>query len=153
MEQEKKLILGILILSVFVFIVAASSLYVQTEISSGNICGCAIPIPIFIPFLASIGLLIGTLVYYFFFPKYENKIDKKIILNFFEKEEKEIITKLIDNKGSCLQSKLTRETSLSKVQVFRILENLVKRDIVSKESYGKTNIIKLNDWIIELFGL
>ncbi|MCK4730496.1 MAG: hypothetical protein KAT28_04205 [Candidatus Aenigmarchaeota archaeon] len=153
MEQEKKLILGILILSIFVFIVAASSMYVQTEISSGNVCGCAVPIPIFIPFLASIGLFIGTLLYYLFFPKHENKIDKKIILNFFEKEEKEIMGKLIENKGSCLQSKLTRETSLSKVQVFRILENLVKKNIVNKESYGKTNTVKLNEWIIKLFGL
>ena len=150
MKPEKKIIFGTLILSVFVFIVAAISFYVQIEISSGNVCGCAIPIPLFIPFLASMGLFIGTLLYHFFFP-YKNKIDGEIILKIFNKYEREIIKKLLENDGSCFQSKLTRETNLSKVQVFRTLENLIYRGIVEKESYGKTNIIKLKKDIYNLF--
>jgi len=51
-------------LSIFVFIVAISSLYVQIQIVEGNICGCLIPLPLFIPFIASVGLFIGTLSFY-----------------------------------------------------------------------------------------
>ena len=151
MKQEKKVILGTLILAVFVFIVALSSIHVQTEIYRGDVCGCAIPIPLFIPFLASIGLFIGTLLYYLFFPKYENKIDGSVVLKLFDNAEREIIKKLLENEGSCLQSKLTRETNLSKVQVFRTLENLIHRKIAEKERYGKTNKIKLNRDIHRLF--
>ncbi len=151
MKQEKKIIFGTLVLAVFVFIVAISSLYVQMEISSGDVCGCAIPIPLFIPFLASIGLFIGTLFYHFLFPKYEKKIEKDTILKLFDKTEREIIEKLLENEGSCFQSKITGETNLSKVQVFRALENLVQRKIVKKEYYGKTNVVRLNKNIYNLF--
>ncbi|MCK4429573.1 MAG: hypothetical protein KAU95_04300 [Candidatus Aenigmarchaeota archaeon] len=153
MKPEKKIILGTLVLAIFIFIVAASSLYVQTQISIGNVCGCAIPLPLFIPFLASVGLFIGTLFYYFFLPNHETKtkIDKEIILKLFDPAEREIIKKLLENDGSCLQSKLTRETNLSKVQVFRTLESLIKKKIAEKERYGKTNTIKLNKQFIGLF--
>jgi len=150
MKPGKKIIFGTLILSIFVFIVAAISFYVQIEISSGNVCGCAIPIPLFIPFLASMGLFIGTLLYHFFFP-YKYKINREVILKMFNNAEREIIKKLLENDGSCLQSKLTRETGLSKVQVFRTLENLVYKGIIEKESYGKTNVIKLKKDIYDLF--
>lgn len=151
MRQEKKIILGTLILAIFVFVVAVSSLYIQTQLSGVDICGCAIPIPLFIPFLASVGLLIGTLFYHFLFPKYEKKMDKELIFRLFDKAERELIEKLLENEGSYLQSKLTRETNLSKVQVFRTLENLIQRKVVKKDPYGKTNVVKLDKDIYNLF--
>lgn len=151
MKQEKKLILGMIVLAFFVLIVSVSSLYVQLEISSGNACGCAIPLPLFIPFLASIGLFIGTLLYHFFFPKNVVGVNKEPILKLLTPPEKEIVNKLLENEGRCLQSKLTRETNLSKVQVFRTLEELLRKGIIKKEPYGKTNTIKLDRELFELF--
>ena len=117
MRYEKKILLGALILSIFVFIVAFSSLYIQIHISEGNVCGCAIPITLFVPFIASVGLFIGTLLYHLLLK--ENKcIDYNMFLNIFDSQEREVLKKLIDCRGSCLQSKLTRDTNLSKVQVF-----------------------------------
>lgn len=150
MNQGKKLILGMMILAIFILVVSVSSFYVQLKISDGDVCGCAIPLPLFIPFLASIGLFIGTLLYHFFYPRTESNIDKKVLLMLFDSAEREILSKIIECDGRCLQSKITRETNLSKVQVFRTLESLVKRKIVTKESVGKTNIIKLEKDISKL---
>jgi uncharacterized membrane protein len=81
-------------------------------------------------------------------PKIEENKEKKIQLIFslvemLNPEEKEIIKKLLENKGEILQSKLSR--SFGKVKTFRVLENLRKRGIIEKEPYGKTNVIKLNE--------
>lgn len=69
----------------------------------------------------------------------------------FDPKEREIIKKLFDNRGKMSQSKLVQHTSLSKVQVFRILEKLRERKIISKESKGKTNIIELDREFYESF--
>jgi uncharacterized membrane protein len=155
METTKKIILGTLILAVFTFIVAASSLYVQTEIQQGNVCGCIIPLPLFLPFLASVGLFIGTLIYYLFSPRFEIKQNKKDfvvnLLDLLGSDESKIIRVLIDNNCELSQAKIAKLTNLNKVKVFRILENLRKRNIIEKQKRGKTNIIVLNEKIRKLF--
>ncbi len=150
MEESKKIILGILILSVFVLIVSVSSFYVQTEISSGNACGCSIPIPLFIPFLASIGLFIGTLIYYMFSPRFEkNKLDKKSLLNFLGGDERKVFGVMLDKK-EINQAQLVRETNLSKVKVSRIIKRFENKGLIEKISIGKINMIKLKREISEL---
>jgi len=152
MEYAKKIILGMMSISLFVLIVGISSFYVQIQIETGNVCGCLIPIPVFIPFLASVGLFIGTLVYYFFTPRLEGKkIDKNVILRVFDSDEKDIINFLLENKGKTTQSKIAKGTSLSKVKVFRIIERLIKKGVVLKSPLGKTNLIALNESLLDLF--
>lgn len=152
MEYAKKIILGMMSISLFVLIVGISSFYVQIQIETGNVCGCLIPIPVFIPFLASVGLFIGTLVYYFFTPRLEGKkIDKNVILRVFDSDEKDIINFLLENKGKTTQSKIAKGTSLSKVKVFRIIERLIKKGVVLKSPLGKTNLITLNESLLDLF--
>ena len=149
MDHRKKIISGILILSVFVLIVSICSLYVQVEISSGNACGCAIPIPVFIPFIASIGLFIGTVTYYLFSPKFDRKIDKKVLLNFFEGEERKVF-EVILNKKEVNQAEIVRESGLSKVKVSRILKRFESKGLVEKISVGKINKVKLSEGILKL---
>ncbi len=149
MEQSKKIIFGILLVSIFVLIVSISSLYVQTEISSGNACGCFIPIPIFIPFIASIGLFIGTIVYYLLSPRFDRKVDKKSLLDFLEGEERKIF-KIILEKPEINQAELVRESGLSKVKVSRVLKRFKSRGLVEKETIGKINIVKLKEKISSL---
>ena len=143
MEDSKKIISGILILSIFVLIVSVSSLYVQTEISSGNACGCVIPIPIFIPFIASIGLFIGTMVYYILSPRFnKEKIEKKTLARFLEGDERKVFYEILNEK-EVNQAKIVKQTNLSKVKVSRIIKKLEGRGIVEKSTVGKINIIKL----------
>ena len=145
---KKKSLIAIILLSGFIFAVSFSTLYAQTHIIEGTACSCTLPIPVLIPTFASLGLLIGSILYYFMSPKIEENKEKKIQLIFslvemLNPEEKEIIKKLLENKGEILQSKLSR--SFGKVKTFRVLENLRKRGIIEKEPYGKTNVIKLGE--------
>ncbi len=150
-SKRKEIFIGMLAFSVFVLIVSVTSLYIQTQISSGDACGCAIPIPLFIPFIASIGLFIGTLIYYLFSPKLERpKIDKKTILKFLSGDEKKVFEQLLEKK-SITQASLTNKTNLSKVKVFRVLKKLENKGLVSKSSHGKTNLIELDKKISKLF--
>jgi hypothetical protein len=152
MEQQKKVIIGMLILTVFILIVAMSSLYVQTQIESGNICGCVIPLYLFIPLLASIGLFIGTLVYYLISPRFETRAGKDAMFEFLLKglplDERKIMEMVL--KKPVTQAKLVRETGLDKVKVFRIVKSLQDKGLVVKEKHGKTNMIKLSDDIKEM---
>lgn len=150
MEDSKKIIFGILLVSIFVLVVAVSSLYVQTEISSGNACGCFIPIPLFIPFISSIGLFIGTMVYYLLSPRFKaNKIEKKSLLKFLEGDERKIFSILLEEK-EINQADLVRNSGLSKVKISRILKKLQNRGILEKKSIGKVNMVKLNKEISDL---
>ncbi len=143
-DFEKKVIFVMIIISVFVLIVSLSSLYVQTQIESGNVCGCAIPLYIFIPFLSSLGLFIGTLVYYFLRPVVEKRIKlEEIIPPFLDKDESAIVGILL-KEGKITQASLLRRTGLSKVKVFRIVERLRKKGVVIKRPYGKTNVIEIS---------
>jgi len=151
MEHEKKVVFGMLILTSFVLIVAMSSLYVQMQFETGNLCGCVIPIYLFIPLLASIGLFIGTLVYYLLSPKFVVKPDKNSLLKFFNYDERKVIDILVSRKGKALQSEIVRESGLSKVKIFRVLEQLRRKGFIDKEPYGKTNRIVLKEDFKGLF--
>ncbi len=148
MNSQKKIIIAIILITAFVFGVSFSTLYAQTNILGGTAYTCTLPIPLLIPTLSSLGVFVGSLVYYLMFSRME-RVDKKIIkdanilLDILPPEEKEIIKKIVENKGSITQSKLS--SIYGKVKTFRILESLKRRRIIEKESYGKTNKIKLNE--------
>jgi uncharacterized membrane protein len=72
------------------------------------------------------------------------------LLEMLQTDEREVIKKIIENKGEILQSKLS--SLFGKVKTFRVIENLVRRGIVLKESYGKTNKIKLNEKFKEILS-
>lgn len=130
----------------FIFLVSVTTFYVQSQISHYGYC--PIPIPVLMPTLASLGLFVGSLVYYIMLGKVEESREKRteainFLLELLPTDEKEVLRKIIENKGKITQSKLS--SSLGKVKAFRVLESLRKRGIILKEPYGKTNIIKLNE--------
>lgn len=148
MENIKKLIILVIILTGFIFGVSFSTLYAQTHIIEGTACSCTLPIPLLIPMFSSLGIFVGSIVYYLMFPRFEEVKEKsleveKILLDLLNPDERKIIEKIIQNKGKITQSKLSSE--LGKVRVFRIIESLKKRGIIEKEPYGKTNVIKLSE--------
>ena len=148
MNIYRKLAIVVILITGFIFAVSFSTLYAQTNIIEGTACSCTLPIPVLIPTFSSLGILIGSVVYYFMFPKITETDKKfvegtKILLDMLQPDERNIMKKIIDNKGEITQSKLSSE--LGKVKTFRIIENLRKRGIVQKEGYGKTNKIILNE--------
>lgn len=151
METKKEIMLGTLILSVFLFILSFSSLYVQTQISRGNACGCLIPLPLFIPFLGSLGLFIGVSIYSLLFPHEKgSKISKDSLLKLFKKDERKVIGILLSNSGEYLQSEIVNETDLSKVKVHRVLKRLESKGIIRKESLGNSNRVIARDFLKRL---
>jgi len=146
--MKRNVMIVIMLITGFIFAVSFSTLYAQTHIIEGTACACTLPIPILIPTFSSLGILIGSFVYYAMFPKLMES-DKKsaeyaqVVLDMLQVDEKNIIKKIIENKGEITQSKLS--SLFGKVKTFRVVENLKKRGIITKESYGKTNKIRLNE--------
>ena len=142
-----------MVLTGFIFLVSFGTLYVQTHISEGTSCSCTLPIPVLIPTFSSLGVFVGSLVYYLMFARIK-KTEKrssegaKAMLDMLQGDEREVILKLIENNGEVSQSKLSEV--FGKVKTFRVLEGLKKRGIVMKESYGKTNMVKLSDGFREI---
>ncbi len=107
------------------------------------------------PFIAFIGLLIGTVVYYIMSDRISQqerslKKNTKIILNFLTGQERKVIETLLDNHGKVQQYELSHLPNLNKVKTHRILLNLEQKGIIHKEKLGKINKIVLNK---ELYGV
>ncbi|MEM5883037.1 MAG: hypothetical protein QXQ77_02235 [Candidatus Aenigmatarchaeota archaeon] len=146
MKTIQKLIIIVIILAGFIFSVSFSTLYAQTHIIQGTACSCTLPIPLLIPTFSSLGIFVGSIVYYLLFPKIEeskNKEDYKIFLDFLDPDEKFVVQKIIESKGKIIQSKLSSE--FGKVRAFRVLESLKKKGIIEKEPYGRTNKVKISE--------
>jgi uncharacterized membrane protein len=151
MQPQKKFLTGMLIITVFILIVALSSLYVQIQVSSGNACGCAIPLYLFVPLVGSMGLLIGVLAYYLLSPRFEKPaVDKSQLLSFLGRDEAAVIKVILENKGEVSQAEIVKQTQLPKVKVFRILHSLKLRGIVTKEQNKKVNIVRLSEGMRKL---
>ena len=65
------------------------------------------------------------------------------ILKLFNLNEKRVIEKLIETKGSALQSEIGRMDGMTKLKVHRAVKELERKGIVKLEQYGKTNRIIL----------
>jgi len=152
MEQSKKIIATSMLMTIFVLIVSLTALYVQAQIEYGTVCSCAIPVPVLIPLLSSIGLLLGTLIYYVYSPRFEKGgIDRNAVLKFLNHAEQKVMNVILDNRGEITQAKIVSQTGLQKVKVFRVIERLMAKGILSKEPHGKTNKIRLSDEIRGIF--
>ncbi|MEM7825331.1 MAG: hypothetical protein QW412_00540 [Candidatus Aenigmatarchaeota archaeon] len=152
MKVIQKLIIIVIILAGFIFSVSLSTLYAQTHIIEGTACSCTLPIPLLIPTFSSLGIFVGSIVYYLLFPKIEEgktKEDINLFLDFLDADEKAIVQKIIENRGKITQSRLSSE--FGKVKVFRILESLKKKGIIEKEAYGKTNTVKISEKFAKFF--
>ena len=69
----------------------------------------------------------------------------KTILNFLSYNEKKLINKLIEQKGTALQSEISRIEGLGKVKTHRLVKDLERKGVITVEKYGNTNRINLSD--------
>ena len=145
MKLKRKLIILVILLAGFTFGVSFSTLYAQVHIVEGTACSCFLPIPLLIPTFSSLGIFIGSIVYYLMMPNPEGKEakDQKVFLELLEPNERQVISMILENGGEVTQSKISRE--IGKVKAFRLLETLRRRGIIEKEPRGKTNVIKLKE--------
>ncbi|HIH31821.1 TPA: hypothetical protein HA235_03875 [Candidatus Woesearchaeota archaeon] len=153
---NRNLMISIIIFSSFIFLILILifTYHLSTEESVMS--------PILSPFIkyhvyfmiivSSFGIAVGASVFYFMSKKLEDKeTDAKknteILLKFLNKDEREIIKKIVESNGKILQSQLSRTTSLNKVKVHRILSKLKEKELIKIQNHGKTNIILMPDEI------
>ncbi len=76
--------------------------------------------------------------------------DNGSILKLLNFNEKKVVEKFIENKGSILQSEISKMESMTKLKTHRAVKELEKKGIVKVESSGKTNRIILAEDIKEI---
>jgi uncharacterized membrane protein len=72
------------------------------------------------------------------------------ILKLLNSNEKKVVEKIIENKGSALQSEISRMEGMTKLKAHRAVKELERKGIVKLEQYGKTNRIILAEDIKEV---
>jgi uncharacterized membrane protein len=159
--ENKKILLGIALLAAMVLAVYYVPQFVQSNVpqqciaSSGQCEHEAYlrEVIMSLPLVIVGGFLAGVGVAYMFFerkaelPKTQGQ--EQAMLGMLPSDEKKVISKLVAEGGRATQAELSRIEGIGKVKAHRIIERLEKRGAVSKESSGKTNIIRLNRDILE----
>ena len=156
-QALKDMFFALTVILGFIFVVSFSALYVSDAIKNNNACGCVIPIPYMILILSSLGLFVGSLSFYILTSKHlkEKKQMTKnidITLKFLQTDERKVMEALIKSNGELAQSAFDKITGLHKVKVFRTIDKLASKGLISKTAQGKTNKIILVPELKEIFA-
>ena len=79
-------------------------------------------------------------------------INNGSILKLLNPNEKKVVERIIENKGSVLQSEISRIEGMTKLKAHRAVKDLERKGIVNLEQYGKTNKIILTKDIKEIIS-
>ncbi|MBI5228412.1 winged helix-turn-helix transcriptional regulator [Candidatus Micrarchaeota archaeon] len=159
MDIRKQALVGMTIVSVFVFLVTVLvvvfSLYSQ---------GQEVP-DLLKPFLAYhvqfmivmglFGVGSGLALYTILNSTLEKqkqivKTNSQIIMKFLAKDEREVVSLLLSKDGRTTQSEIASLPNMSRLKAHRIVKKLEGQGIVHVEKYGKINMIRIIDELMEL---
>jgi len=152
----RDILLSVGIIMGFVFLVTVAIFFIR-ERWLVHTCSCTYSIPFILVALSSLGIFVGVLIYYFL----EGRIQKTMhslehnahaALRIVDNDERKIIEALIRHDGALLQSRLDKETGLTRLQAWRTLERLEKKNVIIKERTGKTNNVRLSKELLDAFG-
>lgn len=175
MMDKKNLIVGLIILS-FVLLITSSLLYISKARSERQIDPLEIeamdkeeiiqyiyekqslghlPFYYIIPVFAFFGILVGAFIYYIMNEDLEKKqktieYNTEVILKLLNPEERKVMRKIVDNNGKIQQVEITYMEGYTKVKAHRIVESLVRKGILQKESLGKMRMITMNNEFYEI---
>ncbi|OGI12671.1 hypothetical protein A3K64_03790 [Candidatus Micrarchaeota archaeon RBG_16_36_9] len=76
-------------------------------------------------------------------PKNITKENYQKIMSDLNSEEKLVLEKIIESKGTIFQSDLVENTKFNKVKITRILDKLEGRGLIERKRRGMTNVIIL----------
>ena len=152
---HKDIVIAFIILTGFLFIASFTAFYVSEVINKGHACGCVVPIPVLMLLLASLGLFVGFLSYFFLSQRFmqlreRDKVNAECTLNFLDNEERKIVRAIIKNK-TLKQSQLDEITGFSRVKTYRALKKLERKGIIEREQSGRTYHIKLKKCYEDVF--
>ncbi|MFN7991826.1 MAG: winged helix-turn-helix transcriptional regulator [Candidatus Micrarchaeia archaeon] len=159
MDIRQKIVLGMLVVSVFIFLVTVL-VFVFALYSEGQ----AVP-GILQPFLefhmqfmvlmGVFGVCSGLVVFSIMSSTLEKqkqvvKMNIDIIMKFLGPDDREIVTLLLSKDGMSTQSEIAKLPGMSRLKAHRIVKKLEDRGIVHVEKYGKINMVRIVD---ELKGI
>ncbi len=164
MDKNKKLIVGIIILVAFLYIVFNISTLLA-NVADVNMCPAAMTnncvhkqeldfLVSVLPLIISIAVVVGAGIYYLMGEQMESKEhslkkNTEILLKFLSQDEQKLVNALIENEGRVLQAEITRLPGMTKVKSHRVVQRLLDRGVIEKDSVGKTNIIRFSKEIKE----
>jgi uncharacterized membrane protein len=99
-------------------------------------------LPIIVYAISFISIIVGGSIVIMFQWKI-NKIQMKKVLKILPKEEKQVVSVLLENNNSIEQNKLVVLSGYDKVKISRIINKLERRGVVKKSNLGNTNLIYL----------
>jgi uncharacterized membrane protein len=67
-----------------------------------------------------------------------------LVLRLLTGDERAMFKAIMDSGGEALQKDLILRTRMSNAKVSRLLDRLQQKDVISKERYGATNMIKIS---------
>jgi uncharacterized membrane protein len=76
-----------------------------------------------------------------------------IFFNFLNFQEKQVVKKLMEEKGNVLQSDISRMGNMGKVKTHRAVKDLERKGILKVEKYGNTNRIYLTEDIKKILKI
>jgi hypothetical protein len=159
MDIRKKIVLGLVIVSVFIFLVTVL-VFAYALSSQGQ------PVPdILAPFMeyhihfmvlmGFFGVFSGLVVFNILNDTLEKqkklvKTNIGIIMKFLTPEDREVVSLLISKEGMTTQSEIARLPGMSRLKAHRIVKRLEERGIIHVEKYGKVNMIRIVDELREV---
>ena len=107
-----------------------------------------------LPLIVSIAVIVGAATYYLMVGRIESKeksLKKNtgVLLRFLSQDEKKLVNALIENNGKVLQAEITRLPGMTKLKSHRVVQKLIDRGVIEKESVGKTNVVRFTKEIRE----
>lgn len=99
-------------------------------------------LPMIVYGISFLSVLIGAAIVVLFQWKI-SKLQVERVLKILPREERMVVKILLDNNNSIEQNKLVVLSGFTKVQISRIVQKLVERDVVEKKTMGNTNLILL----------
>ncbi len=159
MDVRKKLVIGILVISVFIFLVTVL-VFVYALSSKGE----SVP-SLFEPFLiyhlhfmvvmGIFGVLSGLIVYSITNSTLEKqkqvaKTNISIIMKFLSSQDRNVVHLLLEKDGMTTQSEIAKLPGMSRLKAHRIVKKLEGSGIVHVEKYGKINMIRIVEELREL---
>ena len=154
MDIRKRIVLGIVVVSTFIFLVTVL-VFVYALYSQGQ------SIPSFLaPFIdyhmhfmvlmGVFGVCSGLVVYNLMNATLEKqkkmvKTNVDIIMKFLSPDDREIVTLLLTKDGMTTQSEIAKLPGMSRLKAHRTIKKLEDRGILYVEKYGKINMIRIVD--------
>ena len=159
MDIRQRIVLGIVVVSAFIFLVTVL-VFVYALYSQGQ----TIP-PFLAPFIefhmhfmvlmGVFGVCSGLAVYNIMNATLEKqkklvKTNLSIIMKFLSQDDREIVDLLLTKDGMTTQSEIAKLPGMSRLKAHRTVKKLEDRGIVYVEKYGKINMIRIVDELREI---